>query len=274
MVDAQGDRLQLTLQGIVNAKGGKTMHGKRLFFVLCSTLLMLSACVSKSKYLQLEQDLTNSQKRLENTETRLRYAEESRENCIDSLADYQGRLKESKRKTSLIRGKLGHKQTTIEKQTKVIRKLHATKQKIESSLREQIEAQEIKIEEIEGKLKVTLVDKILFDTGSVVVNKRGKEVLLDLAESLRENKDQIIVVEGHTDDVPIGVGLLEKYPTNWELSSARAIEVVRFLQEKGWLEPERLSASAYSYYSPVASNDTVEGRGQNRRIEIILVPKR
>ena len=123
-------------------------------------------------------------------------------------------------------------------------------------------------------MKVTLVDKILFDTGKVEIGKRGKEVLLELADTLRENKDQNVVVEGHTDDVPIGLGLIEKYPTNWELSAARAVGVVRFLQEKGWLEPKRLSASGYSYYKPVASNDTAEGRRQNRRIEIILVPMR
>ena len=169
---------------------------------------------------------------------------------------------------------LEESQSTIEKQSKVIRDLHATRIKIESSLKEQIEDKEIKLEEIEGKLKVTLVDKILFDTGKVEIAKRGKEVLLELADTLRENKDQNIVVEGHTDDVPIGLGLIEKYPTNWELSAARAVGVVRFLQEKGWLEPKRLSAVGYSYYKPVASNDTADGRRQNRRIEIILVPKR
>ena len=169
---------------------------------------------------------------------------------------------------------LEESQSTIEKQTKVIRDLHATRTKIESSLKKQIENQEIKLEEIEGKLKVTLVDKILFDTGKVKIAKRGKEVLLELSDTLRENKDQNIVVEGHTDDVPIGLGLIEKYPTNWELSATRAVGVVRFLQEKGWLEPERLTATGYSYYKPVASNDTPEGRRQNRRIEIILVPKR
>ena len=159
------------------------------------------------------------------------------------------------------------KESIIEEQTRVIREIHATKEKIESSLKEQIEAQEVKIEEIEGKLKVTFVDKILFDTGKVEIGKRGQGALLSLADSLRESKNQNIVVEGHTDDVPIGLALMDKYPTNWELSAARATGVVRFLQE-------RLSVAAYSYYRPVASNDTAEGRRQNRRIEIILVPKK
>ena len=254
------------------------MYRKPSLFVLCSLLLLLSACISKSKYVQLEAEHADAKHKLKYTETRLGYTDESREKCIDSLADCQGRFKEKKLQLSQemegLQVSLEESQSTIDKQTKVIRDLHATRVKIESSLKEQIESQEIKLEEIEGKLKVTLVDKILFDTGKVELAKRGKEVLLELADTLRENKDQNIVVEGHTDDVPIGLGLIEKYPTNWELSAARAVGVVRFLQEKGWLEPERLTATGYSYYKPLASNDTAAGRRQNRRIEIILVPKR
>lgn len=257
------------------------MFRKPSLFVLCSLLLLLSACVSKSKYLQVEADHADAKYKQKYLETSLDYTEESREKCIDSLADCQGRFKEKEgeevqlsQEMEELQVSLEESQSTIEKQTKVIRDLHATRIKIERSLKEQIQSQEIKLEEIEGKLKVTLVDKILFDTGKVEIAKRGKEVLLELADTLRENKDQNIVVEGHTDDVPIGLALIEKYPTNWELSAARAVGVVRFLQEKGWLEPERLSATGYSYYKPVASNDTAEGRRQNRRLEIILVPKR
>jgi len=254
------------------------MYRKPSLFVLCSLLLLLSACVSKSKYVQLETEHADAKHKLKYTETRRGYTDESREKCIDSLADCQGRFKEKKLQLSQemeeLQVSLEESQATIDKQTKVIRDLHATRIKIESSLKEQIESQEIKLEEIEGKLKVTLVDKILFDPGKVEIAKRGKEVLLELADTLRENKDQNIVVEGHTDDVPIGLGLIEKYPTNWELSAVRAVGVVRFLQEKGWLEPERLTATGYSYYKPMATNDTAQGRRQNRRIEIILVPKR
>lgn len=254
------------------------MYSKPSLFVLCSVLLLFSSCVSKSKYVQLEAEHAEAEHKLEYTETRLSYTEESREKCLDSLADCQGRFKEKKlelsREMEGLQVSLEESQATIDKQTKIIRDLHTTKVKIENSLKEQIEAKEVKLEEIEGKLKVTLVDKILFDTGKVEITRRGKEVLLELADTLRENKDQNIVVEGHTDDVPIGLGLIEKYPTNWELSAARAVGVVRFLQEKGWLEPKRLSATGYSYYKPVASNDTAEGRRQNRRIEIILVPIR
>ena len=257
------------------------MFNKRSLLIFCSITFLLPACVPKSKYLQLQSDLARTSEKLSYTNSRLSYIEESREKCMDSLADFQGRLKEKEGEKAQLSNKvedlkydIEKKESIIEEQSRVIRELHATKEKIEDSLKEQIEAQEVKIEEIEGKLKVTFVDKILFDTGKVQIGKRGQEALLGLADSLRENKNQNVVVEGHTDDVPIGLALMDKYPTNWELSAARAIGVARFLQEKGWLEPERLAVAAYSYYKPVASNDTPQGRSQNRRIEIILVPKK
>lgn len=226
---------------------------KRLLFVLSVFFFLLPACVSKTKYLE-------ANKNLENLEAK----------CND-LEDKNLQLS---RDIEKLRLELEARESVIEEQKTVISELDDTKQKIESSMKEQIEAQEIKIEEIEGKLKVTFVDKILFDTGSVEINQRGKEVLLTIAGSLKENENQNIVVEGHTDNVPIGMVLRDRFPTNWELSAARATAVVRFLQDNGGLNPERLTASGYSYYRPVASNDTEEGRSQNRRIEIILIPPR
>ena len=79
-------------------------------------------------------------------------------------------------------------------------------------------------------------------------------------------------MEGHTDRTPLGQELRQKYPTNWELSAARAAAIVRFLQWRGGLDPERLSIRAYSSYRPMASNKTEKGRRMNRRIEIILGP--
>ena len=226
---------------------------KRSLCVLSLLFFLLPACVSKTKYLE-------ANKNLENLEAK-----------YNDLQDKNLQLSKDIEK---LRQELEKRESVIEEQKTVISDLDETKQKIENSMKEQIEAQEIKIEEIEGKLKVTFVDKILFDTGSVEINPRGKEVLLTIAGSLKENENQNIVVEGHTDNVPIGMVLRDRFPTNWELSTARATAVVRFLQDNGGLNPERLTASGYSYYRPVASNDTEEGRSQNRRIEIILTPPR
>jgi chemotaxis protein MotB len=169
---------------------------------------------------------------------------------------------------------LQQEKLTVQKKENEISQLDKTRKEIESDLKEQIEQKDIKLEEIEGKLKVTFVDKILFDSGSVNIKPEGQKVLLKLTDSFRADKDQNIVVEGHTDDVQIGSALLGRFPTNWELSAARATAVTRFLQEEGNIEPERLTASGFSFYRPVADNETEEGRKQNRRIEIILLPKR
>ena len=114
------------------------------------------------------------------------------------------------------------------------------------------------------------MDKILFDSGSVEINDRGMKLLQIMAKPLKENKVQDILVEGHTDNVPLSAELKKRFPSNWELSTARAAAVVRFLQGQVGIEPERLSARGYSFYRPVAPNTTDEGRHQNRRIEIIL----
>jgi chemotaxis protein MotB len=91
-----------------------------------------------------------------------------------------------------------------------------------------------------------------------------------MAGPLKQNKDQKIVVEGHTDNIPLSPGLKKRFPSNWELSTARAAAVVRVFQEQAGIQPERLSARGYSFYRPVAPNTSEDGRHQNRRIEIIL----
>jgi chemotaxis protein MotB len=228
------------------------------------SLLFSFSCVSKNKYVELENRSNATQAQLEQDKrnlqaqiTKLQSENNSLLNTIEGL------------KTELRQEKMAVQQKEGE-----ISELEKTRREIESSLKDQIAQKDIKLEEIEGKLKVTFVDKILFDSGSVMVKPKGQEVLLKLADSFRENKDQNIAVEGHTDDVQIGSALVDRFPTNWELSTARATAVVRFMQEKGNIEPERLTASGFSFYRPVATNETPEGREQNRRIEIILVPVR
>ncbi len=213
-------------------------------------LLVVFACVSKSKYVELENQMSKTQAQL-----------------IQENKGLSGQLAQ-------LKGELEKERATVQVQKEEISELDQTRQEIENNLKKQIANKDVRIEEIEGKLKVTFVDKILFDSGSVKVKPEGQEALLNLAGSFKANQDQLIIVEGHTDDVKIGAALLGKYPTNWELSAARATAVVRFLQEKGEIEPERLTASGFSYYRPLALNETEEGRRLNRRIEILLLPAR
>ena len=149
--------------------------------------------------------------------------------------------------------------------------MRSTQDDLLAELQSEIEQGQIQVERLRGQLKVDLVDEILFDSGEAQLKEAGQEVLSRLAGVLAKS-DRDIRVQGHTDNVPIRGRLAESYPTNWELSSARAVNVVRFLSETGHLPPERLAATALSEYRPRADNETPDGRSMNRRIEIVLAP--
>ena len=251
-----------------------------IYLACCISLpVALGACVSKSKYIELESDLVETRQSAEMTNKNLiavqsqkidleqKYAMVQAEN--ESLQDRNGKLN---RRVEELSDKLKDERTLVEEQDEVIQQMQDTRLRIEAGLKDQIAAHEIRIEEMEGRLKVTFVDKILFDSGSARINSRGQSSLLDFAHSFNGGNGQQIVVEGHTDDVPVGEALRTKFPSNWELSTARATAVVRFLQEEAGVTPDRLAASGYGSHRPIAVNDTEEGRSQNRRIEIILVP--
>ena len=141
-----------------------------------------------------------------------------------------------------------------------------------NEMKGEIEQGQIAISELKGKLTVDVVDKILFDSGRAEVKPEGLEVLKRVVEILKTVTDKTIRVEGHTDNVPIAGTLAKRYPTNWELSAARAINITRYLEKEG-LDAALLSAAAFGEYQPVADNETPEGRAKNRRIAIILLPK-
>jgi chemotaxis protein MotB len=140
------------------------------------------------------------------------------------------------------------------------------------AMKGEVEQGQIAITELQGKLTMDVVDKILFDSGQAEVKQQGLVVLQRVVAVLKTLTDKTIRVEGHTDNVRIGGVLGKRFPTNWELSAARAINVARYLQREG-IDPTLLSAAAFGEYQPVADNETPEGRAKNRRIAIILLPK-
>ncbi len=144
---------------------------------------------------------------------------------------------------------------------------------LSAGLKSEIAAGEIKLTQLQGKLTVNLVDRILFDSGKAEIKDDGRKVLDKVGGVLTSVADKNIRIEGHTDNKPITGDLQSKYPSNWELSTARATAVARYLQDKAKVDPTRLVAAGYGEFHPVASNDTPESRALNRRIEIVLVPK-
>ena len=142
--------------------------------------------------------------------------------------------------------------------------------KLTKQLASELQSKQITIEQMQSGVNLNLPEGILFDSGSAEVKKTGEIVLHKMAKELWDVPYQTIVV-GFTDNVPVSKRLAEKFPSNWDLAAARATNVVRLLEDSGVLK-ERLVVVSAGENQPVASNDTAEGRAQNRRIEIRLRP--
>jgi chemotaxis protein MotB len=146
-------------------------------------------------------------------------------------------------------------------------------QALESSLRVEINADQVKIEQLENGIRVRVANELLYRSGSVELHPNGRAALDKVAGQLADmaaHGNRIDVV-GNTDDVPVGRELEARYPTNWELAGARAATVVRHLQKSG-VDPTKLDAKSCGQYDPVASNATAAGRAQNRRTELFIRP--
>jgi chemotaxis protein MotB len=193
-------------------------------------------------------------------------------------ADLQRKLDASTSNASALQADLARTKEELEAASSSKQALEAQKadlerksaeyEKLAGSLKGEIDAGRIELTELRGKMTVKMKDKILFSSGSAALGKEGRTALKAVADALKDVQGKTIRVEGHTDDVPTTGSA---FASNWELSTARALAVVRFLQAAG-VDPGRLAAAGYGEYMPIAPNDTPEGRSQNRRIEIVLAP--
>ncbi len=142
-------------------------------------------------------------------------------------------------------------------------------QTLSQQLQGEVKSQQVQIQQLQNQMKVTMVDTLLFPEGGYVINRKGEETLDKIVPALRNIKSGRIVIEGHTDNVPIGPALRQRFPSNWELSSARATDVLRYLASKG-VPQNVLAAEGFGDSRPIASNATPEGRAKNRRVEIVI----
>lgn len=237
---------------------------KKLIVLSAIALLLSVGCVSSSKFDLVQSDLQEKTK--ENATL-----QSQNDDMKKQLADLNGKLEASQKDNESLREKVGELSPRAQR-AEQLEKSTQTYQDLAKKLEKEIQAGQIEITEMKNRLTVTMVDKIIFPSGSAEISPEGKTVLSKVVEILKGVKDKRIQVEGHTDNVPIVSGLKKRFPTNWELSTARATEVVRYLQEAGGLDPKLLCATGYSEYQPVATNDTAEGKRKNRRIEIVLLP--
>lgn len=188
---------------------------------------------------------------------------------------------ESVRKTSeetgaqaerLLKG-LDESKERIEKLMQEKEEATKAQKDLESQMRTALESKDVTISELQGKLTVNILDRILFDSGEAVLKPEGQAVLDEVAKVLANYPKRQIEVIGHTDNVPIRYNPNNPFKNNWELSAGRAIAAVRYLSEKAGVDPRRLGAVGYGEFHPIADNSTAEGRAKNRRIALVVMPE-
>jgi chemotaxis protein MotB len=281
------------------------------FVIMAFTLVLLTGCVTVGKYKmadQERQDLALQKEMLAArvdslvSEVRLlsKTLDEQKSLLVKELGQknlditqkqeqYDQLSKELEEKTALMNAKndslkaqtadydkrlaeLQAKQTQYENIVRDKEKENQNYQALMNSLKSELNQKSVTIQNLQGKLTVTFVNEVLFESGSAAISKQGKDILDDFATGMKDNTGYRIDVIGHTDNVPITGNLAKTYPTNWELSTARAVSVVRYLTEKADMSPDELYPEGHSYYSPVMPNDSSENRAKNRRVEIVIAP--
>lgn len=265
------------------------MH-RALVAALALTALAGSGCVAKSDYLRKEAEAAQYKKDWEEELAKARQVREEfarlrgemdgvqveARGLADKVQTTEANLAAKQGELNALSARYAEQQALVDELSKSKKKLEVAKAELEkksaeyqqlaTSLQGDIEAGRVELSELKGKLTVKMKDKILFASGSATIGKEGLAALAKVADALRGVTGKVIRIEGHTDNVPTGGGA---FPTNWELSTARALAVVRYFQEKG-VDPTRLAAAGYGEFQPIAGNDTPEGRSLNRRIEIVL----
>jgi chemotaxis protein MotB len=141
---------------------------------------------------------------------------------------------------------------------------------LSQELQTEVTSDQVQIQQLQDRLKVTMLNEILFPEGGWEIHQQGKKVLNKIIPTLTNLQGKRIQVQGFTDNLPIAGELRMRFPSNWELSAARAADVVRYLQQQG-VAPTVLEVCGFSEYQPAVSNDTPQGRAKNRRIEIVIV---
>jgi chemotaxis protein MotB len=241
--------------------------------VVLAAALAASGCVSKGEYEKLEADKNSEIEALRRQRVALEQDLQNLQSQRMALERQQSNLRGEVSTLQKQRDQLEMQRVALERERA---ELEANSKQTQSqydglvrNLKDELKKGELQVRQYKDMLTVEVAEQLFFDSGKAALKDSGKEVLKRVGEALKGYDDKIIRVIGHTDNVPIATAV---FPSNWELSVARATTVVRFLQGSG-LPPERLVASGRGEYSPVASNDDADGRRKNRRIEITLIDR-
>ncbi|UCB46758.1 MAG: OmpA family protein [Spirochaetota bacterium] len=259
-----------------------------LSVIFALVILVIVGCVSTQEY----QDLENRNARTEQELEALKKTQEQSKRQIGDMEKEIKGLRDDKTSADeeivALRDAIDKQKSLSESEKAALKReaeelralsekekeaLKATYDSLVKSLKDEIDQGKIEVEQVRGRLTMKVTEELFFETGKADIKPQGEDVLRRIGAILKKIPEKNIRVEGHTDNVQIGPSLRSKYPTNWELGSARATNVVRFLQENAGIDPLRLSAVSYGEYRPIASNRTERGKARNRRIEIILIDR-
>lgn len=214
---------------------------------------------------ELANDIANLKSQIEGLQTDNAKLLKQIDDAMKRAADASGMANLTQKQLEAEQQRLWELRKLLDQQRQAVESL---RQKMANALTG-FNSNELQVFVKNGRVYVSLQENLLFPSGSAVVNPKGKTALQTLAQVLNVNPDINVVVEGHTDSVPIR----GRYEDNWALSVARSTAIVRLLTESYNVDPTRVTASGKSKYEPVDSNTTAEGRQRNRRTEIILAPK-
>lgn len=234
-----------------------------------------SAMVARGERLaEIETDKNNLNAKLEASNRTITGLRDQLQELITHVPALKGRLEKSLENYQAVQEDLTEAQAAQAKLEAQQRAMRETYEALMSGLKQQLDSHEASIEEYREKLKVTFVDRILFGFSQVSISAGGKTALGQLARALASAPEGKISVIGHADNIPVATKYRSRFPSNWELSSARAGAVARYLLSQADLDPSRIEVVGLSRHHPVADNDTEAGRARNRRVEIILTPGR
>lgn len=246
----------------------------KTYFISAALLgvLGLGSCVSQKKYMEAENTIASLEKKnsdlkddVKNLTERLYLMEDANNSAANELSSKDSILLARNSALAEQERQLKELQAMIERQKQQTQALH---NKMLNALGG-FKSDELFVYTKNNKVYVSMSEKLLFPSGSAVVNKDGVEALGKIAQALNDNSDVNITVEGHTDSIPIKL----RFEDNWALSVARSNSIIRILINNYNLAPQRLTAAGRAEFEPVADNATPEGRAKNRRTEIVLAPK-
>lgn len=264
----------------------------RLKTTILAAALATSGCVTQKQYdaldaerRGLEATLEDKNKALADFEKRQQRLTAQNQSLESQLASEQDKVKDLTARIDKLLSDMAaaakdknRLQNSVEEMTRALAELEKRRAEAEGRIaefksllarfRSLIDAGKLEVKMVDGRMVVVLATDILFASGSASLSKDGKTAVVEVGQVLASIPKRSFQVEGHTDNVPIAS---TQYPSNWELASGRAINVLKAMVEAG-MPPERISAASFGDTRPVASNESKETKAQNRRIEIIIVP--